>query len=66
MRDPFFLAILHFNPIGVAVEATRYMLTGRGVVTWGAIETGAVVIASALVLGLGAFNRAQRNFIDTI
>lgn len=66
VRDPFFLAVLHLNPVGVAVEAARYMLTGRGLVTWDAIGTGALVIASALAFGLGAFNRAQRNFVDTI
>ena len=66
VQDPLFRAILHLNPVGVAVEAARYMLTGRGVVTWDAIGTGAIVIVAALVLGLGAFNRAQRNFVDTI
>ena len=66
VQDPFFRTILHLNPVGVAVEAARYMLTGRGMVTWNAIGTGALVIAAALVLGLGAFNRAQRNFVDTI
>lgn len=66
VRDPFFLTILHLNPVGVAVEATRYMFTGRGLVTWDAIGTGALVITAALVFGLGAFNRAQRNFVDTI
>lgn len=66
VQDPLFLTVLHLNPVGVAVEAARYMLTGRGVVTWGALGTGALVIAAALVFGLGAFNRAQRNFVDTI
>ena len=66
VQDPLFQTILHFNPMGVAVEAMRYMLTGRGVVTWGAIWTGAIIIGAALVLGLGFFNRAQRNFLDTI
>ena len=66
VQDKFFLVVLHLNPVGVAVEATRYMFTGRGLVTWDAIGTGAFVIAAALVFGLGAFNRAQRNFVDTI
>ena len=66
VRDPFFLTVLHLNPVGVAVEATRYMFTGRGLVTWDAIGTGALVISAVLVFGLGAFNRAQRNFVDTI
>ena len=66
VQDPLFRAVLHLNPVGVAVEAARYMLTGRGVVTWDAVGTGAMVIVAALVLGFGAFNRAQRNFVDTI
>ena len=66
VQDPLFLTILRLNPVGVAVEAARYMLTGRGVVAWSAIGIGAAVIAAALVFGLGAFNRAQRDFVDTI
>ncbi len=66
VQDPLFRTILHLNPVGVAVEAARFMLTGRGVVTWGAVGTGAAVIAAALVFGLAAYNRAQRNFVDTI
>lgn len=66
VQDPLFLKILHLNPMGVAVEAMRYMLTGRGLVTWNAIGTGLLVILSALILGFGAFNHAQRNFVDTI
>ena len=66
VQDPFFLTVMHLNPVGVAVEALRYMLTGCGLVTLDAVATGAIVIACALVLGLGAFNKAQRNFVDTI
>jgi lipopolysaccharide transport system permease protein len=66
VRDPLFVLVLRFNPVGVAVEAARYMLMGRGTVTWGAIGCGALVIAATLVFGLGAFNRAQRDFVDTI
>jgi len=66
VQDPLFRTVLHLNPVGVAVEAARFMLTGRGVVTWGAVGTGAAVIAAALAFGLVAFNRAQRDFVDTI
>ena len=66
VQDPLFLLVLRLNPVGVAVEAARYMLMGSGVVTWGAIGMGAAVIAATLVFGLGAFNRAQRDFVDTI
>lgn len=66
VQDPLFQAVLKFNPLGVAIEAARYMLMGRGTVTWDALGCGGAVIAAALVLGLGAFNRAQRDFVDTI
>ena len=66
VQDPIFRTILLFNPVGVAIEAVRFMLMGRGAVTWEAIRCGAAVIVATLVVGLGAFNRAQRNFVDTI
>ena len=66
VQDPLFQTVLKFNPLGVAVEAVRYMLMGRGTVTWEALGCSGAVIAAALVLGLGAFNRAQRDFVDTI
>ncbi len=66
VQDPLFQTVLKFNPLGVAIEAVRHMLMGRGTVTWDAIGCSGAVIAAALVLGLGAFNRAQRNFVDTI
>lgn len=66
VKDPFFRKVLECNPVGVAAEAVRYMLMGRGTVTWRALACSGAVVAVALVLGLGAFNRAQRDFVDTI
>ncbi len=66
VKDPFFRKVLECNPVGVAAEAVRYMLMGRGTVTWRALACSGAVAAVALVLGLGAFNRAQRDFVDTI
>ena len=66
VKDPFFRKVLEFNPVGVAAEAARFLLMGRGTVTWRALACSGAVIAVALVLGLGAFNRAQRDFVDTI
>ncbi len=66
VKDPLFLTILHLNPVGVAVEALRFMLTGRGVVTWDAIGLGGLVISLALFFGFIAFNHAQCDFVDTI
>lgn len=66
VQDPFFQLVLMLNPVGVAVEATRFMFFGRGLVTWTAIGVGAAVILATIWIGLGAYNRAQRNFVDTI
>lgn len=66
VQDPLFQTVLKFNPLGVAIESVRYMLMGRGLVTWDAICCSGAVIVAALVIGVGAFNRAQRNFVDTL
>lgn len=66
VRDPFFKAVLLFNPLSAATEALRFMLMGRGTVTYPDLLAGAAVIVLALVAGFGAFNRVQRNFVDTI
>ncbi len=58
--------VLLFNPLTVAVEALRLMLFGTGVVTARALCIGLAMTFSALFVGLGAFNRVQRNFVDTI
>ncbi len=63
---PWIKFILFLNPLTVAVEGFRYMFFGTTPVTLTAIATSLAVTLTMLVVGLGAFNRVQRNFVDTI
>ena len=64
VSDPLFLAILRLNPVGPAMEATRYALMGRGSIVWPDIACSIAVTALILVVGFAAFNRAQRVIAD--
>lgn len=63
---PWIKFILLLNPLTVAVEGFRFMFFGTTPVTIQAVSIGLAVVTVMLVLGLGAFNRVQRNFVDTI
>lgn len=66
VRDPLFLWILRLNPMGPVMEVVRYALMGRGTIDWTNIGCSLAVTAAALVLGFGAFNRAQRAIADIL
>ncbi len=57
--------VLLLNPVSFPAEAMRLMLFGTGVVTRQAALASVAVTALCLIVGVGAFNRAQRNFVDT-
>ena len=63
---PWIKWVLLLNPLTVAVEGFRYMFFGIGTVTSEAVTVGLGVTAFLLFIGLGCFNRVQRNFVDTI
>lgn len=58
--------VLLLNPVTIAVEGFRFMAFGTGVVTWPAIIVSLFIMVVVLIIGLGAFNKVQRNFVDTI
>lgn len=58
--------VLLLNPITVAIEGVRFMVFGTGVVTWHAIVISLFMMIVVLIIGLGAYNKVQRNFVDTI
>ena len=64
VRDPLFLWILRLNPMGPVTEVVRYALLGRGTISWDNIGCSLAVTAIFLILGFGAFNRAQRVVAD--
>jgi len=57
--------VLLLNPVSFPAESMRLMLFGTGVVTRQAALASIAVTALSLFVGVGAFNRAQRNFVDT-
>lgn len=57
--------VLLLNPVTFPAESMRLMLFGTGVVTRQTALASIAVTTFALVVGTGAFNRAQRNFVDT-
>jgi len=57
---------VEINPMTGVVEGFRHAYLGSGAWSWPAIGYSAVCSLGVLLLGLFAFNRAERNFIDTI
>lgn len=58
--------VMAFNPMAPIVECFRCIWLGSGQVTMAQIGTGAGITALILAVGLMAFHRAQRSFMDTI
>lgn len=58
--------VLLLNPVTIAVEGFRLMAFGTGVISWQAICISLVIMLLTLTIGLGAYNKVQRNFVDTI
>lgn len=66
VTSPHWRMLLWLNPMSFVVEASRYLLTGSGTVTWIA---GVISVSMTLVLlisGVLIFNKVQRTFVDTI
>ena len=66
VREPLFRAVLALNPLTAATEAVRFMFTGHGGPTAQGLALGACTGLAVLALGIGLFNRVQRDFVDTI
>jgi lipopolysaccharide transport system permease protein len=63
---PRWRLVADLNPMTAPVEAFRYVLLGRGVVTPSILLTSAAIAAAALVSGTLAFRRAERTFVDIV
>lgn len=66
VTTPWIKLVLFLNPLTVAVECFRYMFFGSPAISAADIAAGIAMTTVLLVAGLGAFNRVQRNFVDTI
>jgi lipopolysaccharide transport system permease protein len=57
---------LAWNPISPLIEFFRYMCTGTGTYTNGALIYSAGMMALVLFIGLLLFNRVEKTFMDTV
>lgn len=64
--NPLYRMIMWTNPVSIAVESNRLMFTGQSVLNATAICIGLGVTAFILFSGIIAFNKVQRNFVDTM
>jgi lipopolysaccharide transport system permease protein len=62
--DWIWLAAL--NPLTSVTEATRILLLGRGTLEPWIVLCSIAVTLVAFISGIFAFQRAERNFIDTV
>ena len=58
--------VILYNPMSWAIEGTRWALAGRGTFALDQVAVGGALAVAVLGLGLMAFNRVQRTFIDVI
>lgn len=58
--------LIRLNPLSGVFESWRYSLTGIGTMDWSGLLYCAGCLCVTLFLGLLVFNRAERNFIDTV
>lgn len=55
-----------YNPLIPIMEAMRQAFLGIGTFDWQALSISAVLAVLFFILGIMAFNKAERNFIDTV
>lgn len=58
--------ILNINPVSAMVESFRYVLTGNGIFSWQSLGISAIYTIVIFLVGLFAFNKVEKNFVDTI
>lgn len=58
--------VAQINPMSSVVEVSRHILLGVGVVNAQAIIVSATVSVVVLIIGLFAYQRAARTFVDTV
>jgi lipopolysaccharide transport system permease protein len=63
---PSLKLLLWLNPMTAVVEFSRYGFTGQGSANLPGLALSWAVTLLVLVSGLFLFNKAQRNFVDTI
>ncbi|MDO9594024.1 MAG: ABC transporter permease [Lutibacter sp.] len=63
---PKYAWVVQYNPLSFVIESVRYMLLNTGVFDIGMFIYTLITTTVVLFLGILIFNRAEKNFIDTI
>lgn len=63
---PEYAWVVQYNPLSFVIESVRYMLLNTGVFDIGMLIYTLITTTVVLFLGILIFNRAEKNFIDTI
>ena len=63
---PKYAWVVQYNPLSFVIESVRYMLLDTGVFHVGMFIYTLITTTIVLFLGILIFNRAEKNFIDTI
>lgn len=58
--------IIEANPVTPLIETFRFAFLGKGSFSWSSLAYASACTIFFLFVGLVTFNRAQRNFIDTV
>lgn len=66
LKTKSFASWISWNPLSPIVEAFRYALFGRGVISGEGLFYSAGFVAVVLFCGLVIFNRVERTFMDTV
>jgi lipopolysaccharide transport system permease protein len=60
------LAIAQANPLSAVIEAFRYAYLGTGSFSWGSLSYSFIFMVVMLLMGIFAFKKAEKTFIDSI
>ncbi|MDP2068983.1 MAG: ABC transporter permease [Lutibacter sp.] len=63
---PKYAWVVQYNPLSFVIESVRFMLLNTGVFDIGMFIYTLITTTVVLFLGILIFNRAEKNFIDTI
>lgn len=63
---PKYAWVVKYNPLSFIIESVRHMLLNTGVFDMGMFVYTLITATIVLFLGILIFNRAEKNFIDTI
>ncbi|MFI3296256.1 MAG: ABC transporter permease [bacterium] len=66
ISNPDVRLAMSLNPITGVVESFKYSILGVGEFSWGLLGYSAGFMIVIFILGLVAFNKVQRSFMDTI